>query len=70
MATLTLSERLNEAEDALHLLMTGRAVTVFVDQNQERVEYNLANLPRLQAYIADLKRQIGDSTPRPMSVFI
>lgn len=58
---------LSEAEVALHKLQTGRSVRVVVDgNNSERVEYTTASISKLQAYIADLKRQLGMTTPGPL----
>jgi hypothetical protein len=70
MATLSLAVRLTQAEDALHQLMVGKSAVVFVDQNNERVEYTAANVRSLRAYIADLKREIGTTTPSPMKVWV
>lgn len=51
--------------------MTGRAVRVVQDQNGERIEYTVANAPRLAAYINDLKRQLGIGTVSgPMRVWM
>lgn len=61
MATLSAAQRLVEAEDALHQLLTGTSARVFVDQNGERVEYTSANAARLRAYIEELKREIASS---------
>lgn len=62
MATkAVLRQRLAEAEEALHQLQTGEKVRVFQDQNGERVEYNSANISKLQAYIAKLEYQIDPS---------
>lgn len=55
----TLQERLTEAEQAQHDLLTGKSVRVYVDHNGERIEYTAANRAALAAYIADLKRQIS-----------
>lgn len=65
-----LETRLADAEAQLHLLLTGQAARVFVDQNGERIEYAVANANRLQAYIAELKRQLGKlKVTGPMSVW-
>lgn len=50
---------LREAEDAYHEIQLGRGVRTLVDQNGERIEYQTANLPRLAAYIHQLKRELG-----------
>lgn len=54
-----LETRLTDAEAQLHLVLTGQSARVFVDQNGERIEYTAANADRLQAYIANLKLQLG-----------
>lgn len=53
---------LDEAEAALHALLTGKAVTRFRDQNGETVEYTSANRAQLSTYIESLRRQLGVST--------
>ena len=65
-----LETRLADAEEQLHLVVTGQAARVFVDQNSERIEYTAANANRLQAYIATLKSQLGKlKVAGPMSVW-
>ena len=54
-----LEKRLAEAEQALHSLMIGGAVSVFVDQNSERIEYRATNRVGLIGYIALLRQQLG-----------
>lgn len=68
---LTPQQKLEQAEQDYHDLVTGNKARVFVDQNGERVEYVQANAARLAAYINDLKVQLGISTaPRgPMRVW-
>jgi gpW len=72
----TLSERLIEAEDAYHRLMTGTSAVEIRDSNGEMVRYTPANAYRLSAYIESLKGQIAASannTPLysgPMRVFL
>ena len=66
---MTLRDRLNEAEIALHELRIGRAVVEVTDQNGERIRYANANRSDLQSYIADLKRQIAGSSVGPMSIW-
>lgn len=56
---MTSAERLVEAQQALHELVTGTSARVVVDQNGERVEYTAANVGRLRAYIEELKREIA-----------
>jgi len=48
--------RLVEAEEAKHLIVTGKQVEQFVDQNGEQVRYTKANLGALIDYIAELER--------------
>lgn len=62
MPTLTAAQRLVEAEDAFHNLVTGTSARVVVDQNGERIEYTAANTGKLRQYIEELKREIGGST--------
>lgn len=66
---MTLEERLAEAEAAYHKLMIGEAAKVYVDQNGERLEFNVMSASKLAAYIADLKRQLGMAIG-PMRVFL
>lgn len=69
-----LKQRLEQAEQAYHDLMTGQMARVIVDQNGERIEYTAANAYRLSTYIAELKRRIsacsGIRTGRPMKVYL
>lgn len=53
----TLAERLAEAETALHRLQTGAALVTVRSQAGEYVQYRPADLDRLAAYVADLRRQ-------------
>lgn len=62
MPSLTAAQRLVEAEDALHQLLTGTSARVVVDQNGERIEYTAANAGKLRAYIEELKAEIAGST--------
>ncbi len=67
----TLTDRLTEAETALHKLVTGQMAVVVVDQNGERVEFSRANINQLRAYIKDLQAQIaGLNTTRRAIGFI
>lgn len=59
MAQMTTAEKLVEAEQALHDLLTGTSARVVVDQNGERIEYTAASAPRLRAYIQELKQQLS-----------
>lgn len=68
---LTTQQKLDEAEAALHKLMIGRSARVIVDQNGERVEYSAANRARLQAYIDQLKTELGLKTaPGPLRTWM
>lgn len=58
----TLQKWLTEAENAYHQLIMGTKAIVFVDSNGERVEYQRAESAKLSAYIAELRRQLGQST--------
>lgn len=64
------TERLADAEAQYHLIISGQAARVFVDQNGERIEYVAANASRLAAYIASLKQLLGTYTVTgPMRVW-
>lgn len=66
---LTAQQKLDDAEAAYHKLVTGKSVRVLVDRNGERVEYTMANKGALQAYIAELKKEIsGEDTSGPLGV--
>lgn len=56
---LVLQGRLEAAEQAYHTLMIGGAVSVFVDQNSERIEYRASNRASLIGYINLLRDQLG-----------
>lgn len=58
-ARMQLETWLADARQQQHLLLTGQAAKVFVDQNGERVEYQMASAQRLAAYIAELERKLG-----------
>lgn len=57
-----LEARLTAAEEAAHLMRIGQQAKVFVDQNGERVEFNLIKAPDLRAYILELRLLLGKST--------
>ena len=59
MALLTTAERLEEAQEALHQLLTGTAAVSVTDQNGERVIYQPANRAALERYVADLTAQLA-----------
>lgn len=68
MASITqLQTWLVEAQNAYHTLMIGGGVTVVVDQNGERVEYNRANALSLVKYIASLQAQINAAQGRAVT---
>ena len=63
--------QLADARDKYHLLMTGQAVRVLVDQNGERTEFTAASGPKLAEYIKQLEIAAGEvalSTRRPLGV--
>lgn len=67
MATQT---DLDQARAAYHALMTGKSVSVVVDQNGERVEFRATNKASLNQYIKDLEKQLGGtSSNRPLRPF-
>jgi hypothetical protein len=71
---MTLNEQLSAARSAYHLLMTGQAPKVIVDQNGERVEFVAANADRLRQYIMSLEAQVAAGAsfprnPRPLMPF-
>ena len=59
MAVLTTQERLEEAQDALHQLLTGTQAVSVTDQNGEKVEYRPVSRTDLQRYVADLEAQVA-----------
>ena len=72
MTTLTLAEKLVQAEAAYHSLMIGESVREVVDQNGKKVVYTAANAARLVQYISDLKAQIANTTStyrQPLRVY-
>lgn len=66
----TLLNRLKDAEDKYHLLMTGGVAKVFVDSNGERIEFQQASHLRLAAYIEELRRQLGYISAGPLNVWM
>lgn len=65
--TATVQARLDEAEKALHELTIGRRAEAFThgagDVNRS-LKWTPANIADLRAYIADLRRQLGQTTRR------
>lgn len=53
---------LDEAEQAKHDLLTGKAVAEFRDQNGETVKYSKADIDKLSQYIETLKTALGVNT--------
>lgn len=62
----TLAERLVEAEEAYHSLLTGAAAVEVQDSSGDRVRYAKAEAASLATYIADLRRQIAGAS-RPIT---
>lgn len=62
---LTTAQKLAEARDAYHAIMTGQAVSRWVDQNGESVQYSRANVAQLTAYIAQLEAELLHPGVRP-----
>lgn len=62
-----------EAKAAYHALALGKAPSVVVDQNGERIEFNTANLRQLKAYIQNLEDELScryDGRRRPLQVWL
>lgn len=65
--SVTLNARLVEAETALHALLTGRRevkVQFAMGDSSREASFTPANVAELRAYIADLRRQLGQPTGR------
>lgn len=58
---LEVQENLADAKKQYHLLVTGQAAAVFVDQNGERVEFRPASAHKLRSYIRELEQKLGSS---------
>lgn len=56
--TATLQQYLAEAEQALHLLLTGQSEAVISTEGKS-VTYRSASIADLRSYIAGLKQQLG-----------
>lgn len=64
MPTLpSVTERLNEAKNALHLLLIGQQEVEVRDSNGESVRFSQANVSRLKSYIADLESELAGLNP-------
>lgn len=59
MATLTTQQMYDDASAALHKLRMGMSVVSVTDQNGEKVTFNAASVPDLQAYVQQLGEQLG-----------
>ena len=59
VTAVALQAALDDAVKQYHLLITGQSARVVVDQNGQRVEFTAANSNRLNAYIMQLKSQLG-----------
>ena len=68
MAVLTTQERLEEAQDALHQLLTGTQAVSVTDQNGEKVEYRPVSRTDLQRYVADLEAQLAGARKPPHTI--
>lgn len=56
----SIQTRLDAARRAYDDLMTGGAVSRFVDQNGESVQYSRANATQLLAYVRRLEGELSD----------
>ena len=56
---MTTQQKLDEARDARHKLVTGQLARVFMDQNGERVEFVATNIAQLDRYIASLEAELA-----------
>lgn len=63
----TLQEKLDEAIQARHELLIGRAM-VSLGHGERRMEYTAANVKALDTYIAELRRQIAGRPARRGSI--
>ncbi|WP_367276263.1 gpW family head-tail joining protein [uncultured Erythrobacter sp.] len=63
MATVSASERLCEARDALHRLSIGESVVEVRDQTGESIRYFPTTMRALERYIAALEREVAGRQP-------
>lgn len=56
---LTTAQRLAEAKDALHAILTGQGVIRVQDQSGEAITFSTANVNRLRAYILELEAELA-----------
>lgn len=68
---LTTEQRLEEAREAYHALVTGQGVAEIRDQNGETIRYARADISKLSQYIATLEQLVAGNTKpsAPMRVF-
>lgn len=67
MATVSASERLSEAREALHRLSLGDQVVEVRDQSGESIRYFPTTQKALERYIASLEREVA-GRQRPLSI--
>lgn len=65
MPALTTAQKLAEAKQAYHEIMTGQTVSRFVDQNGESISYSKMNIKGLEAYIAKLEAELASPGVAP-----
>lgn len=66
---LTSQQRLDEAREAYHTLLTNGGVAEIRDQNGESVRYYKADASKLALYIASLERELSvGSVSCPMRI--
>lgn len=68
MTPSTTQDRLDEAREALHQLLTGTMAVSLTDQNGEKVEYRPANRSALERYVADLEAELAGAITRPRRI--
>jgi hypothetical protein len=69
MAALTAAEKLTEAREALHSLLTGKR-SVMMQYEGTRVQFTQANVDELRQYIAQLEGEVDPTKRRrPFRVF-
>jgi hypothetical protein len=66
MDSVTLQNRIDQAETALHALLTGAREQEIVGADGERVSYTAVTMPQLQAYLAYLRAKQADAYRRPI----
>lgn len=59
MVMMTLQQCYDDAAMQYHLLVTGQATSVVIDQNGEKVTYAATDAPTLLAYLNRLAAQIA-----------